>query len=150
MLLLGEAVRADERVESVRAELRVAADFAAARGAADFAAARGAADFAAARGAAVRVAVRADRVLAAFRVDASGDAGLLPEKAGLFPTLPTRISVMSLPVADLILAFCSSVSLIRTSFAMRFTSPSADLGSQGWDQVASRLKYRIGNDLRIG
>jgi hypothetical protein len=38
--------------------------------------------------------------------------------AGLLPTLDTRSSLMSLPVAFLIFDLCSSVSLIRTSFAM--------------------------------
>ena len=42
--------------------------------------------------------------------------------AGLLPRLPTRISCISCPVADLILAFCSGVSLIRTSFAMSASS----------------------------
>jgi hypothetical protein len=43
-----------------------------------------------------------------------------PLTAGLLPTLETRISDMSFPVAALILDLCESVSLILTSFGIRF------------------------------
>jgi hypothetical protein len=55
---------------------------------------------------------------------------LEPLTAGLFPTLETRISAMSLPVAALIFAFCAAVNSIRTSFAISFPPFSHPLLSQ--------------------
>jgi len=77
-------------------------------------------------------AERADSTALAERADSTERADLasidradraeivfLPaETAGLLPRLPTRISDMSRPVADLIFAFWDSVSLIFTSFAI--------------------------------
>ncbi|MFN2386723.1 MAG: hypothetical protein ABR576_10640 [Thermoanaerobaculia bacterium] len=56
------------------------------------------------------------------------------ETAGLPPRLPTRISDISRPVADLIFAFWASVSLIFTSFAICRPSFCPSL-SQRWNQL---------------
>ena len=67
---------------------------------------------------------RADvaRALAARAAVARADSlGATGENAGFPPTLSTRSSVISFPVASLIFAFCSFVSLILTSFAMMFS-----------------------------
>jgi hypothetical protein len=115
MLARVEAVRAAARGAMSRAAARGATSRAAARGAMSRAAARGAMSRAAARGAMSRAAARGAMSRAAARAEIAFFAGLT---AGLLPTLETRNSVISLPVAFLILDLWDSVSLILTSFAI--------------------------------
>ena len=80
-------------------------------------------------------AARADLIDSALRADrAETDFPLI---AGLLPTLDTRSSLMSFPVAFLILDLCSSVSLIRTSFAMWPSFCLSERISQSWGHAAA-------------
>src|SRR5262245_49409907 len=93
---------------------------------------------------AARVALACKTDLAA-RTPARGDfvdVAVCAETAGFSPRLPTRISGISLPVASLIFAFCSSVSLILTSFAIASLLVVGDSVSQdGGQPQRDRVTY---------